>query len=153
MLKPPVLFYEKLIRKYKNGTPFVIFASFLIIFCLSRLWVQLAMRGIILDSFTDNVDGVHIHHFAYGIFLTAIVGYLAFVLPRHIFEAWKIKLAALFGIGLGWTFDEFGMWMRLRDDYWMRQSYDAIIIISAVFVNVVYLADFWANFFRKKKRL
>jgi hypothetical protein len=38
---------------------------------------------------------------------------------------------------LGLTFDEFGMWVRLQDDYWVRQSYDAVIIVTLLLLNIV----------------
>lgn len=145
----PIEIYLKLIQRHKKGVPFVILSFFLITFSLSRLWVYLAIRNIIPESLTENINGVHIHHFAYGFFLTAIIGYLALTLPADYLQKWKIKLAVLYGIGLGWTFDEFGMWMKLRDDYWLRASYDAIIIISIVFINIVYLADFWQKLIKK----
>jgi hypothetical protein len=47
-------------------------------------------------------------------------------------------------VGLGLTFDEFGMWLRLQDDYWSRLSYDAIIVISLFFINIVYFYSSWS---------
>lgn len=145
----PIEIYLKLIKRHKKGVSFVILSFFLITFSLSRLWVYLAIRNIVPESFTDNINGVHVHHFAYGILLTAFIGYLALTLPHEYLQKWKIKLAVIFGIGLGWTFDEFGMWMRLRDDYWVRQSYDAVVVISIIFINIVYLADFWQKLIKK----
>ncbi len=49
----------------------------------------------------------------------------------------------VYGIGLGLTFDEFGMWVRLKDDYWVRQSYDAIIVISLLLLNIAYYKSVW----------
>lgn len=149
LFKPPVFLYEKFIKRQKEGIPFVVFFFFLLTFIFSRAWVYLAVKNIIPDSFTENIEGVHIHHFAYGIILNSLAGFFALTLPRNYFETWKIKLAILFGIGLGWTFDEFGMWLRLRDDYWIRQSYDAIIIISIFFINIVYFGRFWVKLFNK----
>lgn len=149
IFKPPLYVYEKFIKRQKEGSAFVIFLFFWLIFILSRLWIYLSMYGIVPESLTENVNGVHIHHFAYGILINSFVGYLSFTLPRHYFERWKLKLAVLFGIGLGWTFDEFGMWLRLRDDYLIRSSYDAIIIISIIFINVVYFGNFWKKLIKK----
>lgn len=142
-LKPPIFFYEKIIKERKEGVSFIIFSFFLLSFVISRTYVYLSVKGFVPETWTVNVRGVHIHHFAYGFLLTGILGYLALTLPRKYFEAWKIKLAALFGIGLGLTFDEFGMWLKLEDEYWLRQSYDAIIIISIIFINIVYFGNFW----------
>jgi len=37
-----------------------------------------------------------------------------------------------YGIGLGLTFDEFGLWLHLGGDYWQRASYDAVIVLATV---------------------
>jgi hypothetical protein len=55
----------------------------------------------------------------------------------------KTWCATLYGVGLALAFDEFGMWLHLEDDYWIRHSYDAVIIITAVLFNIVYLSIFW----------
>lgn len=143
IFRPPLFFYKKFIKSQREGVSFVIFFFFLLTFVFSRLWVYLAIQDIVPLSLTQNVRGVHIHHFAYGIFINTIVGYLIFILPRHLFEKWKLRLAAFFGIGMGWTFDEFGMWLRLKDEYWLRQSYDAVIILAIIFINIVYLGNIW----------
>ncbi len=149
IFKPPFFIYEKLIKKQKEFVPFIIFFFFLLTFILSRAWVYLGIRGIVPDSLTENVNGVHVHHFAYGVLINSLVGFIVFVSPRQTFEVWKHKLAAVFGVGLGWTFDEFGMWMRLRDDYWMRSSYDAIVVISVFLINIVYFTNFWKKIGKK----
>ncbi len=153
IFKPPIFVYQRFIKTQKEGVPFVIFFFFLLTFISSRLWVYLAIRGIVPESFTQNVRGVHIHHFAYGIALTSIVCYLALTFPYRYLEKWKLKLAVFFGIGLGWTFDEFGMWLRLEDEYYLRQTYDAIIVLSIIFINIIYLGNFWLKLGRKVFRI
>lgn len=149
IFKPPIYLYEKFIKRQREGIPFIIFFFLLLTFAFSRLWVYLAIRGIVPESFSYNIRGVHIHHFAYGIAVTSIVCYLTLTLPRNYFEKLKLRLAAAFGIGLGWTFDEFAMWLRLEDEYWIRQSYDAIVILSVIFINLIYLGNFWKRLGRK----
>jgi len=87
-----------------------------------------------------EVKGVHIHHFTYGIALLSLAGMVAL---NAKFWRQKVDAAILYGIGLALAFDEFGMWLHLKDDYWERQSYDAIIIITAILLNIVYLSYFW----------
>ena len=41
------------------------------------------------------------------------------------------------------TADEFGMWLRLTDDYSVRGSYDAVMLIVDFLISVVYFVDFW----------
>lgn len=61
---------------------------------------------------------------------------------------WRKKIIVLYGIGLGLTFDEFGMWLHLEDQYWMRTSYDAIVIISLVLLNAIFFGERWMRIFK-----
>ncbi len=44
----------------------------------------------------------------------------------------------IYGVGLGLTFDEFGMWLHLGGPYWQRASYDAVITIASVLALIAY---------------
>src|SRR5215475_9297651 len=57
----------------------------------------------------EPVSGVHVHHYVYGIFILAIAGYLALIFKGNRATTW---IALLYGLGIGLTFDEFGMWMN-----------------------------------------
>ena len=118
---------------------FNVFVSFLFTFIIVRIYVILGTVGIIDDP-NFYIKGYHIHHLNYGIFILAIAGFLALIFQdtKH-----RLKIGILYGIGLGLTFDEFGMWLKLENDYWMRTSYDAIIIISLIFASIVYFPFFW----------
>jgi hypothetical protein len=37
----------------------------------------------------------------------------------------------LYGIGMGLTFDDFGMWLHLGGSYWQRASWDAVAVIAS----------------------
>jgi hypothetical protein len=103
--------------------------AFVLTFLLTRILVLLIMTRRIPDLFL-HVGQTHVHHLNYGIFLLAGVGaWLLFAAPgdRHRFTA-----AVTYGIGLGLTFDEFGMWLHLGGSYWQRTSYDAVIVVSAL---------------------
>lgn len=115
----------------------IVLSSFLITFTVSRLFVYLIINKIATNFFLV-VRGVHIHHFTYGFFILAIVGlYLILKHPPSYSKQFR-WLAWFYGIGLGLATDEFGMWIRLEDEYWVRQSYDAVIIISLVLLNIAY---------------
>ena len=115
----------------------VVIFYFLVTFILSRLMVYLVI-GRWLPNFFLTVRGVHIHHFTYGVFILVLVG-LFLLLRRPNPESPHFKLiCAIYGIGLGLTFDEFGMWVRLADEYWIRQSYDAIVIVLLILFNIAY---------------
>ena len=146
-------FYEHLIARKRGSAAFVILLFCLLAFVISRACVYAAMLGYIPDSLTVNVRGVHIHHFAWGIMVASVAGFINFVLPYHLLPKWRLKLAAVYGWGLGWTFDEFGMWLHLRDDYLIRQSYDAMIILGAILINVVYFSRIWRLLFRTARAI
>lgn len=119
----------------KNNTPLMILISFLITFIASRLLVYMMFADRVPEMYLF-VKGVHIHHLNYGILILAFVG--AYCLLKKSYS--KPNMAVVYGIGLGLTFDEFGMWLMLEDNYWIRQSYDAIIAISAALLIAVYLS-------------
>ena len=57
------------------------------------------------------MHGTHVHHLNYGIFLmSAVCGYSVFRRPTG--RAAEIT-ALLYGVAMGLTFDEFGMWLHL----------------------------------------
>lgn len=137
------ILYDILIEKHRKRVSFVVLVSFLLTFLIVRLYVLSAMAGFIEDPYL-YIRGYHIHHLNYGIFIMAVAGFCALVSQR---EKDRLKLGVLYGIGLGLTFDEFGMWLRLEDEYWTRLSYDAVIVISLIFVNLVYFYPFWERVF------
>jgi hypothetical protein len=92
------------------------------------------------------VGGTHIHHLTWGIIILAITGYAGLVVESH---TWRLCIAALYGIGLALAFDEFGMWLRLQDNYWVRQSYDAVLAILAFLIGSVYFRRFWLRLARE----
>jgi len=113
----------------------IITSAFLGTFFLSRLYVYLVLGHLAPNLFL-TIKGVHIHHFTYGFFILAFVG--IFLLLKHPLPNSKSFrwTAWLYGVGLALATDEFGMWIRLEDDYWIRQSYDAIIIVTLLLINV-----------------
>lgn len=133
----------------------VIVFTFLITFILSRLTVYLVLDRM-MPNFFLTIHGVHIHHFAYGVFIIAVVGLYMFI-RRPEPETKRFYFALmLYGVGLGLTVDEFGMWIRLEDDYWVRQSYDAAIITIFVLLNIGYFDSirhlFTSKFWNRIKR-
>ena len=106
-----------------------ILAAFVITFIASRTLVILIMSRAVPDLYM-HVGGNHVHHLNYGIFLlTAVGAYLVFFQPRG---GRLHAAAAVYGVGLGLTFDEFGMWLHLGGSYWQRASFDAVVVIAAL---------------------
>ncbi len=134
LLRVIKILYRELVVERKHDADFWILLSFLPTFIISRLLVHNFPELFI------NIRGTHIHHLAFGIIILAIAGYLAQNITNHRYRPY---IAIFYGIGLALAFDEFGMWLRLTDDYWVRQSYDAVLIISVFLINAVYFASFW----------
>jgi hypothetical protein len=104
-------------------------AAFVVTFILARILVILIMSRKIPDLYL-HVGGNHVHHLNYGIFMLCGVGaYLLFFQPRG---HWLSAAAAVYGVGLGLTFDEFGMWLHLGGSYWQRGSFDAVVVVAAL---------------------
>ena len=104
----------------------LVLLSFMLTLITARLVSILMLLPQVPDIYL-YVHDIHIHHLNYGIFLLAGVGaYLLFSSKPATPPA-----AVIYGIGLGLTFDEFGMWLHLNGDYWQRASFDAIVVLAA----------------------
>lgn len=125
---------EKIHQKVLNQEPglylaliFPVAVTFSLTFAGSRF-----LSHFVPQFYLEWSPGLRVHHFTYGFFVLAAAGYLALIFngPRA-----KYLIALLFGFGLGMAFDEFGMWLRLRDDDPVRWSFDGFnIIASSLFV-------------------
>jgi len=104
----------------------LVLLSFMLTFITARVVSILMLLPQVPDIYL-YVHDIHIHHLNYGIFLLAGLGaYLLFSSQPATPPA-----AVIYGIGLGLTFDEFGMWLHLNGDYWQRASFDAIVVLAA----------------------
>lgn len=127
---------EKIVPLSSRRLVALVTLAFLLTFVAARLVVYLVL-GHLMPDFFLNVKGVHIHHFTYGVAILVVIGFYLLIF-RLQSETHALRVSAfVYGIGLGLTFDEFGMWVMLRDDYWVRQSYDAVIIITLFFLNIL----------------
>ncbi|CAB4931826.1 unannotated protein [freshwater metagenome] len=119
---------------------FLVLAAFL----ASFLFIRTSARMIRSDRFpwwpgSVVTGGVHLHHLVWGIVLMMSGGTLGFALGGQ--APWFQVSAVIFGIGVGLTFDEFALWVYLRDVYWARegrQSIDAVAI-TAAFMGLIFL--------------
>ena len=122
--------------------------SFIVTFILARVFVFLIMARM-MPNLYFFADGIHVHHLNYGIFLLAAVGgYSVFRRPT----GRKAEITALiYGVAMGLTFDEFGMWLHLGGSYWQRTSVDAVIVVAAILGLIAFapsIRDFQARHFR-----
>lgn len=119
---------------------FLVLAAFL----GSFVFIRTSARMIRSDRFpwwpgSVVTGGVHLHHLVWGIVLMMSGGTLGFALGGQ--APWFQVSAVIFGIGVGLTFDEFALWVYLRDVYWARegrQSIDAVAI-TAAFMGLIFL--------------
>src|SRR5450432_4263048 len=116
--------------KSRNHLARLVLAAFVFTFVTARVLVIFIMDGKLPPELFFHVSGTHVHHLNYGIFLLSINGaVLLFAQPQGL----KLSLtAAVYGIGLALTFDEFGMWLHLGGPYWQRASYDAVVTVGSV---------------------
>jgi len=109
--------------------------SFALAFLAARAVVLLIMSHKIPNLYFF-LQGTHVHHLNYGIFLlSAVCGYSVFARP----DGREAEITALlYGVAMGLTFDEFGMWLHLGGSYWQRASIDAVIVVAAVIGLIAY---------------
>jgi hypothetical protein len=111
---------------------FLVLLAFLVSFLFIRTSARL-IRDPNVTWWPGNVEagGLHIHHLVWGIGLLIVCGFLGFALDHATPQSQIIGV--LFGIGVGFTLDEFALWLRLQDVYWAeqgRQSVDAVVIAA-----------------------
>jgi len=110
--------------------------GFIMTFIAARAFVFLIMARKV-PNFYFFLQGTHVHHLNYGIFLLAANGGFA-VFRRPVGRSAEVT-ALIYGIAMALTFDEFGMWLHLGGSYWQRASVDAVIVVAAVLVLFGYI--------------
>src|SRR5438045_8819346 len=115
------------------------FIAFLLTFVISRVCVSLIMTRRMPTLFF-HAAGTHVHHLNYGIFLLSLTAAVLLFAPwpRERRGLW----ALLYGLAMGLTFDEFGMWLNLGGSYWQRASFDAVIV-SLKALGLIQLVACW----------
>jgi hypothetical protein len=132
--------YRELIGERRKHMPFWVLAGFLPTFAVARFLVNN------FPTLFVNIRGVHIHHFAWGVIVLAVVGFISLVSPTY---PPRPALAVSYGVGLALAFDEFGMWLRLTSNYNLDQSEDVMVGILAFLVIAVY----FMGLFRRALRI
>ena len=126
---------EHLLDVPEQRAGFVLLVAFLMSFLFIRTSARL-MRSPRVPWWPGSVttdSGLHLHHLVWGIVLLIVSGFLGFVTKAE--SPWEEILAALFGIGAGFTLDEFALWIHLRDVYWAeegRSSFDAVVVAAVL---------------------
>ena len=113
------------------GAASVVLVAFLLSFLAIRTSARLT-RSVSWWPGGVKSGSVHLHHLVWGIWLMLLCGFLAFAAPLA--APWWHVIAIGFGIGAGFTLDEFALWVRLEDVYWTeegRASFDAVVCTCA----------------------
>jgi hypothetical protein len=121
-----------------TGAAFLVLAAFVVAFLAIRTSARLT-RSVSWWPGGVQSGGVHLHHLVWGICLMMLAGFVSFAAPLE--APWWHVVAVTFGIGAGFTLDEFALWVRLEDVYWSeegRSSFDAVVV-AVVFAALVVL--------------
>jgi hypothetical protein len=116
---------------------FLVLLAFLCAFGFIRTSARLTRSVSWWPGGVETEGGVHLHHLVWGIVLLLVCGFVAFA--TNLTTPWWQITAVGFGVGAGFTLDEFALWVRLQDVYWAdegRASLDAVIM-AAVFAGLV----------------
>jgi len=130
--------YDLVVADHGRQHAFVCLAAMLIAFLAIRTSARMTRRFTWWPGGVETSGGMHLHHFVWGIFLMIGAGFLG--LGLHPGEPWGGIIAAVFGVGVGFTLDEFALWTRMQDVYWSeegRTSLEAVAVVATVGVLVV----------------
>ena len=111
----------------RETTLFNLFSGFTGAFAWARLSTA-GIRGGWWPLGNVRVGDSHIHHFVPGIALAFASGAVALLTDSADLES---ALAVPFGVGVGLTFDEAALLLRLQDVYWTREGLLSVQVSSA----------------------
>lgn len=111
------------------------FLAILITFLVTRTVTRLIRSGSGASAGLGDVRiaGTHVHHQVFGILI--IIGTGIVLISETPRGAALDAAAAVFGVGVGLTVDEFALWLHLEDVYWTsegRKSVDAIFCVLVI---------------------
>ena len=127
--------YRRFARDHRRERMLLASISFFLTFAVARALVH---WGRTFDEpFALFVGGTHLHHFAFGIGLLLVVGYLWLIQvgTTHGSDRLGRLTSLLYGAGAALTLDELALWVHLDDVYWEptgRISVDAVILFGAL---------------------
>ena len=110
------------------------FLAILVTFLITRTVTRLIRSGSGGGAGLGNVSlgGNHIHHQVFGILI--IIGTGIILVSQTPSGTALDAAAAVFGVGVGLTVDEFALWLNLKDVYWARQGRQSVDAIFCVLV-------------------
>jgi hypothetical protein len=111
----------------------ILLGSMLLSFAFIRFSTRMIRAEVSWWPGNVTPGGLHIHHLVFGIVFMMVAGFVAFVVEPN--SPWFEVGAALFGVGMGLTLDEFALWLHLEDVYWSdegRSSVDAVVFAAII---------------------
>ena len=111
------------------------FLAILVTFLITRTVTRLIRSGRGGGAGLGNIRivGNHVHHQVFGILI--IIGTGIVLVSKTPRGPALDAAAAVFGVGVGLTVDEFALWLHLEDVYWTsegRKSVDAIFCVLVI---------------------
>lgn len=122
---------QEALDSHRQRAGLLVLAGMLASFAFIRFSTRMIRAEVSWWPGNVTPGGLHIHHLVFGIVAMMLAGFLAFAFQPG--SPWLEILAALFGIGVGLTLDEFALWLYLEDVYWSeegRRSIDAVILAT-----------------------
>jgi hypothetical protein len=123
--------------------------GFFVTFGVARAVAYAAYRNVGPIRYV-YVEGTHIHHLVFGIFLLLAVGF-CWLIEVGTGERSSSLLASrlmslLYGVGAALTLDEFALWLNVQEGiYWTRRdltSLDAVVLFGAALLIGIWGGDF-----------
>ncbi len=99
----------------------------------------------ILPEVMVITQGIHFHHFWYGLAMITVSGWLGIVANG---ERWSRVYAVVFGLGVGFVGDEVGLLLTFGD-YYSELTFDFFVAAVAFIVLIALLARYWTEIGRE----
>lgn len=105
------------------------------------VFMSVLISSIVIRSFNTIfsdlqvvVNGVHIHHFTFGILIILVSGYLGLFIKS---EKQKYILALIYGNGVAFLLDELYVWLKLDSSVLSHSQYSGIVIALSSFLTIL----------------
>jgi len=114
---------------FRHGLSFLATIAFVASFLGSRTFATLNPQIVVIQQ------GIHFHHFWYGLSMIAIAGWLGIARPS---ERLSRGYAVLYGLGAGFIGDEVGLLLTFGD-YYSELTYVSLVVAASFIILVMLL--------------
>ena len=155
--------FGSLLREHIAERPrrrlFIASVSFFLTFAIVRGMVFCIVHHIPPFHYVI-MEGRHIHHLVFGIFILLLVGYGWLCEAGNGSDSSSVLasslMSLLYGLGAALTLDEFALWLDLKDVYFVREgrsSFDAIILFGSLLAISTWGAPLFSALAKGKTRV